>query len=297
MLNFGDIRLHHPNIAKALDTYVRQVLMQDEEWPKDYNKWDPEGTDWGWISSSHTASVPTRMQGLMKKHGFIHSRTDWGETCYYLSAKDQRELPKSLDSIIPTETDECSICKDIFSEEESAAILPCKHLFHENCILLWLYIKGGCALCRQNPLEIVNNLNNLKDQGNKAARGGQFMQAVDLYSQCLSRLDKLTDIPALRIALNTNLALMYIRLKVWDDVEKHAALALKIPGIVDEQIAKASYRRGLAHIGLKNWESAQTALEVAKRYAPSDVAIQKALAELEEKRGTQQVTGENRLPP
>jgi peptidyl-prolyl isomerase D len=142
-------------------------------------------------------------------------------------------------------------------------------------------------LCRQNPLEIVNNLNNLKDQGNKAARGGQFMQAVDIYSQCLSRLDKLADIPALRIALNTNLALMYIRLKAWDDAEKHATLALKIPGIVDEQIAKASYRRGLALIEVKNWKSAQTALEVAKRYAPSDMAIQKALAELEEKRGTQ----------
>jgi SH3 domain len=100
MLNFGDVRLQHPNTGKALDTYVRQVLMQDEEWPKDFNKWDPEGTDWGWISSSHTATVPARMQGLMKKHGFIHSRTGWGETCYDLSAKDQRELPKSLDSIL-----------------------------------------------------------------------------------------------------------------------------------------------------------------------------------------------------
>jgi outer membrane protein assembly factor BamD (BamD/ComL family) len=64
-------------------------------------------------------------------------------------------------------------------------------------------------------------------------------------------------------------------------------LALKILGIVDKQIAKALYRQGLALIKVKNWKSAQTALEAAKRYALDDIAIQKALAELEEKRGTQ----------
>jgi hypothetical protein len=39
MLNFGDVRLQHPNIAKALDTYVRQVLMQDEEWLYTLKDW------------------------------------------------------------------------------------------------------------------------------------------------------------------------------------------------------------------------------------------------------------------
>jgi cytochrome c-type biogenesis protein CcmH/NrfG len=62
---------------------------------------------------------------------------------------------------------------------------------------------------------------------------------------------------------------------------------LKIPGIVDKQLSKAWYRLGLANMGLRNWNSAQTALQEAKRYAPNDVAIEKALEELEGERGTQ----------
>lgn len=285
MLYFGDVRQHHPNLAKAMDIYTRKVLMRDEKWPQDFDNWDPEGSDWGWISSSRSATVPARIQNLMIKHGFRPSQTPWGEPRYNLTAEYQ--IPKMLNSIIPTDTDECSICLEKFSEEERPPILPCKHVFHEVCILCWLCVRGKCPLCRRDPVKIVEDLNNLKDQGNKAARGRQFRAAVDLYSQCLSRLDKLTDIPELRIALHSNLALMHIRLKAWDDAEKHANLALKIPGIVDEQLSKVWYRLGLANMGLRNWNSAQTALEEAKRYAPDDVAIEKALEELEGKRGTQ----------
>ena len=46
--------------------------------------------------------------------------------------------------------DECVICKDKFEADTKIKILPCKHIFHVNCISEWLknyYHK--CPVCRQ----------------------------------------------------------------------------------------------------------------------------------------------------
>ena len=80
-LEFGNIRSHHPNLTKAIDNYVGKVLINDPDWPKDY-KWDPRGKDWGWLSSTDTTIVPPRIQGLLNKHGFIHSESYFGEIRY-----------------------------------------------------------------------------------------------------------------------------------------------------------------------------------------------------------------------
>jgi peptidyl-prolyl isomerase D len=143
-----------------------------------------------------------------------------------------------------------------------------------------LCVGGTCPECRQNPVKIVNDLYDLKEQGNKASKNRRYRRAIELYSQSLSRLDKLTDIPKLRFALHSNLALMHLRLRAWNDAKEHASFALKTPDILDKQHARALYRLGLANMGLENWESAQTALEEAKRYAPDEATIEQALEEL-----------------
>ena len=45
---------------------------------------------------------------------------------------------------------ECAICKDKFSEtlDHSILKLPCKHLYHQHCIVLWLQRKNTCPECR-----------------------------------------------------------------------------------------------------------------------------------------------------
>lgn len=49
---------------------------------------------------------------------------------------------------------ECAVCKEQFSstaedpDEQVAVTLPCKHPFHEGCIIPWLKTSGTCPVCR-----------------------------------------------------------------------------------------------------------------------------------------------------
>jgi hypothetical protein len=45
---------------------------------------------------------------------------------------------------------ECSICQENYEESSDVIILPCKHLFHKECITQWLRnYHHKCPLCRQ----------------------------------------------------------------------------------------------------------------------------------------------------
>jgi len=49
---------------------------------------------------------------------------------------------------------DCAVCKEQFKlgtedpEEQIIITLPCKHPFHEPCILPWLKSSGTCPVCR-----------------------------------------------------------------------------------------------------------------------------------------------------
>ena len=42
-----------------------------------------------------------------------------------------------------SDVDGCTVCKDAFKVDNKLRKLPCKHLFHESCILPWLKQVGG----------------------------------------------------------------------------------------------------------------------------------------------------------
>lgn len=42
----------------------------------------------------------------------------------------------------------CSVCKDEFEKLQNLLKLPCKHLFHDECILPWLKERNSCPTCR-----------------------------------------------------------------------------------------------------------------------------------------------------
>lgn len=42
----------------------------------------------------------------------------------------------------------CVICREMVCVEESARQLPCKHMYHSQCILPWLSVRNSCPICR-----------------------------------------------------------------------------------------------------------------------------------------------------
>lgn len=42
----------------------------------------------------------------------------------------------------------CSVCKEEFEIDQDLIGLPCKHVFHDQCILPWLKERNSCPTCR-----------------------------------------------------------------------------------------------------------------------------------------------------
>ncbi|CAN8301282.1 unnamed protein product [Cochlearia groenlandica] len=52
------------------------------------------------------------------------------------------------DCLISAEAN-CAVCTEVFdAEEREAREMPCKHIFHGDCITPWLSIRNSCPICR-----------------------------------------------------------------------------------------------------------------------------------------------------
>lgn len=46
------------------------------------------------------------------------------------------------------DTKECQICLEKFKDEDKICKLPCKHLYHKECIYPWFEQHNTCPVCR-----------------------------------------------------------------------------------------------------------------------------------------------------
>ncbi|KAK9193311.1 hypothetical protein WN944_004008 [Citrus x changshan-huyou] len=59
----------------------------------------------------------------------------------------------------------CAVCKEPFQLNSEAREMPCKHIYHGECILPWLSMRNSCPLCRR---ELPNEAN---DRGRNVGGG------------------------------------------------------------------------------------------------------------------------------
>lgn len=93
----------------------------------------------------------------------------------------------------PLEDEDCAICKDSFTfippdsataptaeekdknkedvQPQEALTLPCKHSFHEECIVPWVRVKGTCPVCRFELIGQAGGRNAGRNEGSSAGGG------------------------------------------------------------------------------------------------------------------------------
>lgn len=60
-----------------------------------------------------------------------------------------------LEATAAGSSDRCAICLEDFVDGESCRVFECKHIFHVNCIDLWLKNSLTCPICRNSLVKIM----------------------------------------------------------------------------------------------------------------------------------------------
>ncbi|KAM6959014.1 sperm-associated antigen 1A [Aplochiton taeniatus] len=107
----------------------------------------------------------------------------------------------------------------------------------------------------------------LKQEGNNLVKNGQFKEAAEKYSECLT-------IKSEEGAVYTNRAICYLRLNQYQEAKEDCDSALQL----EPANKKAFYRRALAHKGLQDYMAATSDLQEVLQLDPN---VQEAEQELE----------------
>ncbi|KAL5545293.1 hypothetical protein UlMin_009077 [Ulmus minor] len=64
------------------------------------------------------------------------------------SAVEGLPVIKIQEELLGSDSSQCAVCKDTFEVGEEAKQMPCKHIYHSDCILPWLELHNSCPVCR-----------------------------------------------------------------------------------------------------------------------------------------------------
>ncbi|XP_010541863.1 PREDICTED: E3 ubiquitin-protein ligase RING1-like isoform X2 [Tarenaya hassleriana] len=64
------------------------------------------------------------------------------------SAIDALPTVKVTEDLLNSEMNQCAVCMDEFEKGSDAKQMPCKHVYHQHCLLPWLQLHNSCPVCR-----------------------------------------------------------------------------------------------------------------------------------------------------
>jgi len=83
----------------------------------------------------------------------------------------------------------CAICQDMYTANQIQISMPCKHLFHEQCLFQWLESNNTCPVCRIE-IETIDRDYNVK-KGLIRPINGECMCSLFTAEECLEMGRKL----------------------------------------------------------------------------------------------------------
>ncbi|KAL8026763.1 hypothetical protein ABFX02_14G050100 [Erythranthe guttata] len=95
----------------------------------------------------------------------------------YGSPPAQKEAVEALPTVKLAETQQCSVCLDECEIGDEVKEMPCKHKFHNGCILPWLELHSSCPVCRyqlpgdESKIDSNNIVNNQEAESNNIVNG------------------------------------------------------------------------------------------------------------------------------
>ncbi|KAL3335693.1 hypothetical protein AABB24_031753 [Solanum stoloniferum] len=82
---------------------------------------------------------------------------------------------KVSDELLNSDLSQCAVCKDGFKLDELVKQMPCKHMYHNDCILPWLEMRNSCPVCRfELPTDDSDYENMRSRNDNNDNNGGLF---------------------------------------------------------------------------------------------------------------------------
>jgi hypothetical protein len=88
-----------------------------------------------------------------------------------ISSNDLLKIPQSIFSTTSSDQEDyhpsCSICLEVYSDGDVLRTLNCYHVFHKECIDIWLigsHISKACPCCRSDPLQQQDQCSDISTQ-------------------------------------------------------------------------------------------------------------------------------------
>ncbi|KAF8054018.1 hypothetical protein N665_1355s0003 [Sinapis alba] len=80
----------------------------------------------------------------------------------------------SKEDTLKSEMNQCAVCMDEFEDGSDVKQMPCKHVFHQDCLMPWLQLHNSCPVCRYElPTDDPDYESRGQGQGGQTSGNGQ----------------------------------------------------------------------------------------------------------------------------